>query len=62
MLLKVAVVILVAWFLGRSACSMPGGSTHVPLLVGLMLLLLAVPEARDAAMRRTGIAALTNHE
>lgn len=54
MLFKGALVILGAWFLGLVGVFDGGGFTHVPLLVGLMLLLLAVLRARDAAMRRTG--------
>ena len=54
MLFKVALVILGAWLLGLVGVFDERGFTHVPLLVGLMLVLLAVLRARDAAMRRTG--------
>jgi hypothetical protein len=54
MLFKGAFVVLVAWFLGLVGVFGVGGFTHVPLLVGLMLLLLAALRARDAAVRRTG--------
>ena len=54
MLFKVAFAVLVAWFLGLVGVFGVGGLTHVPLLVGLMLLLLAALRARDAAVRRTG--------
>ena len=38
MLFKIAVAILVAWFLGLVGLFNAGGLTHVPLLVGLIVL------------------------
>jgi len=49
MLLKVAVVLLIAWLLGVVGVYNVGTFVHVLLLVGLMLLLLGVLTARDAA-------------
>ena len=54
MLFKTAVVLLAIWLLGR-LLDMVGvyrvGLVHVFLLVGLMLQLLAMLKARDAALR-----------
>ena len=49
MLLKVAGVMLVAWLLGIMGLFNVGTVVHVLLLMGLMLLLLGVLKARDAA-------------
>ena len=58
MLLKVAFVLLVAWLVGVVGLYDVGDLVHGLLLVGLMLLLLGVLRARDAAARgasqRTG--------
>ena len=48
MLLKVGLVLLVAWFIGVLGIYQAGSLVHVLLLVGLMLLLLAFVKARDA--------------
>ena len=52
MLFKIGFVLLVAWLLGVLGAYPAGDLVHVLLLVGLMLLLLAVLRARDAAVRR----------
>jgi hypothetical protein len=49
MLLKVAFVLLVAWLAGVSGLFDIGALVHVLLLGGLMLLLLGLLGARDAA-------------
>ena len=48
MLLKVALVLLVAWGIGVLGVYRAGSLVHVLLLVGLMLLLLAFVKGRDA--------------
>ena len=52
MLFKTAFALLIAWLLGMLGVYRVGDLTHVFLLVGLMLLLLAVLKAREAALRR----------
>ena len=52
MLFKTAIALLIVWLLGMLGVYRVGDLTHVFLLVGLMLLLLAVLKARDAALRR----------
>ncbi len=52
MLFKTAIALLLVWLLGMLGVYRAGDLTHVFLLVGLMLLLLAVLKARDAALRR----------
>lgn len=49
MLLKVALVLLLAWIVGALNIGRIGNTVHLLLLVGLMLLLLVVMKARDAA-------------
>jgi hypothetical protein len=49
MLLKVALLLLLAWLVGVSGVYEAGTFVHVLLLGGLMLLLLAVIKGRDAA-------------
>ena len=49
MLLKAALLLLVAWLVGVVGVYDVGSLVHVSLLVGLMLLLLALLKARDAA-------------
>jgi hypothetical protein len=49
MLLKVALVLLLAWLVGVLGVYEAGTFVHVLLLGGLMLLLLAVIKGRDAA-------------
>ena len=49
MLLKVALVLLLAWVVGALNIDRIGSAVHLLLLVGLMLLLLGVLKARDAA-------------
>jgi hypothetical protein len=51
MLFKIAAVLLIAWILGVVGVYEVGVLVHTLLLVGLMLLLLAVVKARDAAVR-----------
>ena len=52
MLFKTTIALLLVWMLGMLGVYRVGDLTHVFLLVGLMLLLLAVLKARDAALRR----------
>ena len=52
MLLKTAIALLIVWLLGMLNVYRIGDLAHVFLLVGLMLLLLGVLKARDAALRR----------
>lgn len=49
MLLKVALFLLVAWAVAAVSNDRLGSAVHLLLLVGLMLLLLGVLKARDAA-------------
>lgn len=49
MLLKAALLLLIAWLLGIVGVYNIGSLVHVLLLVGLMLLLLGMLKARDAA-------------
>lgn len=57
MLLKVALLLLVVWVLGAAGVYGAGTLVHVPLLVGLMLLLLGILKARDSAAKgRSGSA------
>jgi hypothetical protein len=49
MLLKVAFVLLLAWLLGVIGLYDIGKAVHVLLLVGLLLLMLGLLRARDAA-------------
>ena len=49
MLLKIGLVVLVAWVLGIVGVYRLGQNVHVFLLVGLMLVLLGFLRARDAA-------------
>ena len=51
MLFKAALVLLAIWMLGLAGVYRAGDLVHVFLLVGLMLLLLAMLKARDAALR-----------
>ena len=51
MLLKAAILLLVAWPLGFLGLYGSGNLFHALLLVGLMLLLLGFARARDAALR-----------
>lgn len=51
MLLKVALLLLLAWLLGIVGIYNGGGLIHILLLVGLMLLLLGVLKARDSAAK-----------
>ena len=52
MLFKTAFALLIVWLLGMFGVDRVGDFTHIFLLVGLMLLLLAVLKAREAALRR----------
>ena len=52
MLFKFALIVLVTWLVGVLFFSSMGDLVHLPLLVGLALLLLAFLRAREAAMRR----------
>jgi hypothetical protein len=49
MLLYIALALLAGWVLGMLGVFEVGKIVHVPLLVGLLLLLLAFLQARDAA-------------
>ena len=49
MLLKVAVLLLIAWLLGVGGVYNLGTLVHVLLLVGLMLMMVGVLKARDQA-------------
>ena len=49
MLLKAAFLLLIVWLLGIVGVYDVGSLVHVLLLVGLMLLLLGMLKARDAA-------------
>jgi hypothetical protein len=51
MLLKIGLVLLVAWFLGVVGVYRLGQGVHVFLLLGLLLLLLGFLKARDAAAK-----------
>ena len=51
MLFKSAVIILVTWLVGVLFFRGVGDVIHVPLLIGLALLLLSFLRAREAAMR-----------
>ena len=55
MLFKVALVLLAAWLVGVLGVYDVGDLVHVLLLVGLMLLLLAFLQAREAAVRRASV-------
>ena len=50
MLFKTAFALLIVWLLGMFGVYRVGNLAHVLLLVGLMLLLLAVLKAREAAL------------
>ena len=52
MLLKTALVLLIAWLLGVLGLYRIGDLVHGLLLVGLMLFLLGALKARDAAAAR----------
>ena len=52
MLFKTAFALLIVWLLGMLGVYRVGNLAHVFLLVGLMLLLLAVLKAREAALGR----------
>jgi hypothetical protein len=52
MLLKVGLLLLIAWLVGVLGVYNAGQLVHMLLLVGLMLLLLGVLKARDAAAVR----------
>lgn len=49
MILYIALALLVAWVLGMLGVFQVGKMVHVPLLVGLLFLLIAFLQARDAA-------------
>jgi hypothetical protein len=48
MLVKAALLLLLAWFLGVIGVYDVGSLVHVLLLVGLLVLMLAVLKSRDA--------------
>ncbi len=52
MLFKTAIALLVTWLLGMFGVFRVGDRVHIFLLLGLMLFLLAVLKARDAALHR----------
>jgi uncharacterized membrane protein len=49
MLLYTALALLVGWVLGMLGVFEVGKMVHIPLLIGLLLLLVAFLQARDAA-------------
>ena len=51
MLFKAAIALLAIWLLGMVGVYRVGDLVHIFLLIGLMLLLLAMLKARDAALR-----------
>ena len=55
MLVKTGFVLLIAWLVGVLGLFQAGDLVHILLLVGLMLLMLGLLKARDAAAaeRRT---------
>jgi hypothetical protein len=53
MLFKIGLILLALWLAGLFGAYRIGALVHAFLLVGLMLLLLALLRARDAAVRRT---------
>jgi hypothetical protein len=50
MLLKIGAVLLVVWFVAVLLLEDLGKIRHVPLFLGLMLVLLGLLKARDAAV------------
>jgi hypothetical protein len=52
MLFKSGLIVLVTWPVGVLFFRSVGDLVHVPLLVGLALLMLAFLRAREAALRR----------
>ena len=54
MLFTIALALLFVWALGIAGVYAVGQIVHVLLLVGLMLILLSVAKAHDAAARRSG--------
>ena len=52
MLFTSALIVLVTWLVGVLFFRSVGDLVHVPLLVGLALLMLAFLRAREEAMRR----------
>jgi hypothetical protein len=52
MLFKSALIVLVTWLVGVLFFRNVGDVVHLPLLIGLALLLLSFLRAREAAMRR----------
>jgi hypothetical protein len=52
MLIKLALVLLVAWVLGIVGVYQMGDLVHLLLLAALMILLLGIARARDAAMAK----------
>ena len=53
MLFTIALTLLAAWLLGVLGVYHVGDVVHVLLLTGLLLLMLALLRARDAAARNT---------
>jgi uncharacterized protein DUF5670 len=52
MLFKTGCILLILWVVGATGLYDVGQLVHVLLLVGMMLLLLALVRARDAAAKR----------
>lgn len=50
MLFKIGIVLLIAWLLGVIGVYSVGDRIHILLLSGLLLLLLALAKAHDAAV------------
>jgi hypothetical protein len=61
-LFTTALVLLAAWLLGVIGVFTIGKLVHVLLLVSLLLLLLAVMRAREAALRRLTNGPPTTHD
>ena len=62
MLAKVGVAVLVFWFLGVAGVYHFGDLIHVFLLIGLLLLLVALLQGRDAAVQRMAAASETRSD
>jgi Family of unknown function (DUF5670) len=57
MLVKTGLILLIAWLVGILGLFQAGDLVHILLLVGLMLLMLGVLKARDAAAAERHIVA-----
>jgi hypothetical protein len=52
MLFKIGIVLLIVWLMGVVGAYSVGDRIHILLLAGLLLLLLSLAKARDAAAAR----------